>query len=167
MRHVNWNITSTHEIYRWLSFFWASLVAQTVKSLAGWLQCERLGFNPWVRKIPWRREWLLTSIFLPGEFHEQRSLEGLVHGVAECQTKIFFLELNLCALFHLKFKKPSTPLLERESAASLIKNTQTSNSFFSMQLYQVPHICWETYFSQRIEQSNYYNHLGVSYFLSV
>ena len=34
------------------------------------------GFNPWVRKIPWRREWQLTPVFLPGEFHGQRSLEG-------------------------------------------------------------------------------------------
>ena len=30
--------------------------------------------DPWVEKIPWRREWLLTPVFLPGEFHEQRSL---------------------------------------------------------------------------------------------
>ena len=28
----------------------------------------------WVRKIPWRREWLPTPVFWPGEFHEQRSL---------------------------------------------------------------------------------------------
>ena len=27
-----------------------------------------LGFLPWIRKIPWRREWLPTPIFLPGEF---------------------------------------------------------------------------------------------------
>ena len=40
------------------------------------LQCRRLGFNSWVRKIPWRREWLLTAVFLPGEFHGQRSLVG-------------------------------------------------------------------------------------------
>ena len=33
------------------------------------LQCRRPRFNPWVRKIPWRREWLPTPIFLPGEFH--------------------------------------------------------------------------------------------------
>ena len=33
-------------------------------------------FNPGFRKIPWRREWLPTLIFLPGEFHEQRSLAG-------------------------------------------------------------------------------------------
>ena len=35
-----------------------------------------LGLNPWVRKIPWRREWLLTPVFLPGESHGQRSLAG-------------------------------------------------------------------------------------------
>ena len=31
-------------------------------------------FNPWVRKIPWRRKWQPTPIFLPEEFHGQRSL---------------------------------------------------------------------------------------------
>ena len=31
-------------------------------------------FDPWVGKIPWRREWLPTPVFLPGEFHGQRSL---------------------------------------------------------------------------------------------
>ena len=34
------------------------------------------GFDPWVRKIPWRSKWQLTSGFLPGKFHGQRSLEG-------------------------------------------------------------------------------------------
>ena len=33
-------------------------------------------FNPWVRKIPWRRQWLPTPVFLPGESHGQRSLAG-------------------------------------------------------------------------------------------
>ena len=28
----------------------------------------------WVGKIPWRREWLPTPVFLPGKFHRQRSL---------------------------------------------------------------------------------------------
>ena len=37
-------------------------------------QCRRLGFNPWVRKIPWRRAWQPTPVFLPGESHGQRSL---------------------------------------------------------------------------------------------
>ena len=50
-----------------------SLVARTVENH---LQCRRPGFNPWVRKIPWRKEWLPTPVFLPGESHGQRSREG-------------------------------------------------------------------------------------------
>ena len=34
------------------------------------------GSNPWVRKIPWRREWQPTPVFLPEEFPGQRSLTG-------------------------------------------------------------------------------------------
>ena len=34
------------------------------------------GFNPWVGKIPWKRESLSTPVFLPGESHGQRSLAG-------------------------------------------------------------------------------------------
>jgi len=37
---------------------------------------RRPGFDPWVGKIPWRREWQPTPVFLPGEFHGQRSLAG-------------------------------------------------------------------------------------------
>ena len=41
-------------------------------------QCrrQRHGYNPWVRKIPWRREWLPTPVFLPGKSHGQRNLMG-------------------------------------------------------------------------------------------
>ena len=39
-------------------------------------QCRRHRFNPWVRRITWRRAWLTTSVFLPREFHGQSSLEG-------------------------------------------------------------------------------------------
>ena len=38
-------------------------------------KCKRHGFDPWVRKIPWRRKWQLVPLFLPGKFHGQRSLE--------------------------------------------------------------------------------------------
>ena len=34
------------------------------------------GFDPCVGKIPWRRQWLPTPVFLFGEFHGQRSLAG-------------------------------------------------------------------------------------------
>ena len=36
----------------------------------------RLGFSPWVGKIPWRMKWQPIPVFLPGESHEQRSLAG-------------------------------------------------------------------------------------------
>ena len=35
---------------------------------------KRHGFDPWIRKIPWRRPWQPTPVFLPGESHRQRSL---------------------------------------------------------------------------------------------
>ena len=37
---------------------------------------ERCEFARWVRKIPWRRKWQPTPVFLPGKFHKQRSLAG-------------------------------------------------------------------------------------------
>ena len=39
-------------------------------------RCRRLGFDPWVRKIPWRRKWQPAPAFLPGESHGQWSLVG-------------------------------------------------------------------------------------------
>ena len=51
-------------------------MAQRVKNC---LQCRRHRrhtFDPWVRKIPWRRAWQPTLVFLPGESHELRSLLG-------------------------------------------------------------------------------------------
>ena len=63
----------------WLSILYivscmlASLVAQTAKTLPA---IQRPGFNPWVQKIPQRREWKPTPISLPGKSHGQRSLVG-------------------------------------------------------------------------------------------
>ena len=53
---------------------WASLVAQMVKNLP---ECRRPGFNPWVGKIPWRREWPPTPVFWPGKFRGPYSPWGL------------------------------------------------------------------------------------------
>ena len=54
--------------------------------LPGWLsgkecacQCRKLrrwGFDPWIRKIPWRSKWEPSPIFLPGKSHGQKSQEG-------------------------------------------------------------------------------------------
>ena len=37
---------------------------------------KRYGFSPRVGKFPWRREWQLTPVFLPGESHGQRNMVG-------------------------------------------------------------------------------------------
>ena len=40
------------------------------------LQCRRPGFNPRVRKVPWRRKLQPTPVLLPGKPHGRRSLVG-------------------------------------------------------------------------------------------
>ena len=40
------------------------------------LQCRRPGFDHWVKKIPWRKIWQPTPVFLPRESHGQKSLAG-------------------------------------------------------------------------------------------
>ena len=45
-----------------------------------------LGLIPGSGQIPWRRKWQPTSVFLPEEFHGQRSLAGCSHKVAKSQT---------------------------------------------------------------------------------
>ena len=37
---------------------------------------KNLGFDPWVGKIPWRRAWQPTPVFLPEKSHGQKSLAG-------------------------------------------------------------------------------------------
>ena len=39
-------------------------------------RCKRHGFDPWAGKIPWRKAWQHTPVFLIGESHGQRSLAG-------------------------------------------------------------------------------------------
>ena len=52
------------------------------------LQCRRPGFDPWVRTIPWKKEWQPAPIFLPGESHGLRSLMGCSPGVTKSQTQL-------------------------------------------------------------------------------
>ena len=70
VRH-DW-VINTYLLYLLLcnEYVWrASLVVQMVKNLPAVQETQ-------VRKIPWRREQLPTPVFLPGEFHGQKSLEG-------------------------------------------------------------------------------------------
>ena len=55
--------------YLWRLLWWLSGIESTC-------QCRRQRLDLWVGKISWRKEWLLTLVFLPGEFHGQRRLAG-------------------------------------------------------------------------------------------
>ena len=41
------------------------------------------GFDPWVRKIPWRRKWQPTPVFLPGKPYGQRAWQAVIDGVCK------------------------------------------------------------------------------------
>ena len=56
-----------------------SLVAQMVKNL-------HARKKTWVRKIPWKREWLPTLVFLPESSMDREALLATDHGVSKNQT---------------------------------------------------------------------------------
>ena len=66
-------------------------------------------FDPWVGKIPWRRKRQPTSVFLPGEFHGQRSLVGYSPWGHESWTQLNRLSMSahtehlkkFCVFFNL------------------------------------------------------------------
>ena len=65
----------------WRLCFWFQLLcfpggASDKESACQCRRHKRYRFEPWVRKIPWRRKWQPTPVFLPVEFHGQRSLAG-------------------------------------------------------------------------------------------
>ena len=59
-------------------------------------------FDPWVWKIPWRREWLPTPVLFPGEFHGKRSLAGyslLGHKESDTTQWLTLDSLGLSTIF--------------------------------------------------------------------
>ena len=70
-------VSAASSVNRGWDLIWPSLMAQTGKeSICQCRRRKRQGFDPWVRKVPWRRKWQPTPVFLPGESHGQRSLVG-------------------------------------------------------------------------------------------
>ena len=59
-------------------------------------KCWRPGFDPWVGKIPWRREWLPAPVSLPGESHGQRSLAGYSPWAHNSRTRLGTRAWPLC-----------------------------------------------------------------------
>ena len=70
-------IVDTYGFPRWLS---------GKESTCQCKRCRRYGFDPWIRKIPWRRKWQPTPVFLPGKSMDRGAWRAAVHGVAESWT---------------------------------------------------------------------------------
>ena len=74
-------------VYTQVACVWASQVMLVVKNLPASAGDVRLGFDPLVGTVPWRREWQPTPVLLPGEYHGQRSLVGYgPQGLKELDT---------------------------------------------------------------------------------
>ena len=65
-------------IFRGLVVFHCSIVVV--------FQCRRPGFDPFIGKIPWRRKWLPTPVFLPGDYMNKGAWWATVDGVAESDS---------------------------------------------------------------------------------
>ena len=81
MENLNFCTSNEKKAINFLSYFCILLfnIHRWYSGKESAYQCQRhkrQRFNPWVRKIPWRRNQQPTPVFLPGKFHEQRSLVG-------------------------------------------------------------------------------------------
>ena len=77
---LGWDSLTQRHLFRLFSVSLGFPSTLMVKHLPAMQETQ---VQSWVKKIPWRREWQPTPVFLPGEFHGQRSLAPTVHGVSE------------------------------------------------------------------------------------
>ena len=107
--------------YMYLELYWHSLstlgLPRQHSGKESTCQCRRHkkhSFDPWLRKILWRRKRQTTPVFLPGESHGQRSLVGLQfmglqrvgHDWATLLSFTFSVETEPCALQLLSLNAP-------------------------------------------------------------
>ena len=100
-----WNSNLSSTIFYFRSPKWLSGKEYTC-------QCRRhggCGFNPWVRKIPWRRAWPLTPAFLPGGSHRQRGLAVYSLWGPKSQTQLKWLSTHTQGLELLSQREKMCP----------------------------------------------------------
>ena len=76
--------------------------------------------NPWVGKIPWRRQWLPTLVFLPGKSDGQRRLVGCSPWGRKSRTRLKRLTLH----FHFENFGKAWSLLSPDKYADMHPNTR-------------------------------------------
>ena len=97
MTHAHSQAVSQSRFLRAGKFHWGFPGGASGKELAcQHRRCKRLRFDPWVGKIPWRRKWQPTPVFLPRESHGQRSLVHSVHRTAQSRTRLKQLSMHAC-----------------------------------------------------------------------
>ena len=99
-------------------------------------RCRRHGFNPWVRKIPWRRKWKPTPVFLPGKSMDKGAWWATVHGVVKSQT-----QLNTCILFTLFLTQEWNPDLPHVRQILYCLSHQGSPISFSEMVFLLLLLC--------------------------
>ena len=88
---------------------------------------KRCGFDPWARKIPWRRKWMPSTVFLPGKSHDKRAWWATVFGVAKNQTQLSDWARRM------KFG-----IICGESYGTICKNLKNSNACFLLSNNSIP-----------------------------
>ena len=128
----------------------------TVLQLPSWLsrwrihlQCGRLGFDPWVGKIPWRRAWKPTPVFLPRESPWRSPPCSSDHGDSPSKNTGMGFHSFLQGIFPTKGSNPHHPHC-RQSLSSeppvKPKNTGVSSLSLLQQIFQIQesnqHLLW-------------------------
>ena len=113
---------------------------------------RRHRLDPWTRKIPWRREWVPTLVFLPGEFYGQRNLPG--YGPRGCKDWATNTHKHTVTIFSL---------------AIIRKFLAYSCHLMAMEYYQILEICQNAYtlkykmVEQVISELVSYNQVQIKY----
>ena len=90
--------TCKQPIHRWMDKERLPRWPRGKESACQCRRCKKLGLYPWARKIPQRRKWHPTLVFLPGKSHGRGAWQDTVHGVTEIWT-----QLNDWAHTHILF----------------------------------------------------------------
>ena len=98
------------------------------------------GFDPWVGKIPWRRQWHPTPVLLPGKSHGRRSLAGY--------SPWGHKELDTTEQLHLVKKRDKEGLRRRKGSGTRSRNVGerpgwgVGGLWASLQVHTVPPGPW-------------------------
>ena len=112
------------------------------------LQGSRPRFDPWVRKVPWRRTWQPTPVFLPGKSQGLRSLVGyspqghkelnMIEATKNAHTHIYtHRAVSLCPGTCCKIKSPE---LSRSSQCINPRLQSQEQLEIKLFLQDIPHV---------------------------